>query len=364
LSEISKSRISPEALNSFCSRVFVKSGLPEEDARTAAEVLVASDMRGIESHGAARLNSYVEMIQKERFNARPNFTVIRETASTALVDGDNGLGLVIGPKANRLAMDKAEDCGSGWVTVRNSNHFGIAGYYPIQALERDLIGISMTNASPIVTPTYGKGRRIGTNPIAFACPGKEEPPIVIDMATSAAPFGKLEMAMLDKKPIPEGWAVDNRGLPTTNPHDFLEGGALVPLGSNPEQSSHKGFCLAVMVDMLTAVLSGANWGPFVPPFRVPQDPIENQPGKGLGHFFGALRIDGFTDVDTFKEQVDGWIRTFRATPAADGTPGVIIPGDPEREAEEDRRKHGIPFHQEVIDDLREVAGITGVNFDF
>ncbi len=342
----------------------MKCGLPEEDAQTAAEVLLAADMRGIESHGVARLNSYVEMIQKERFNARPNFTVIRDTASTALVDGDNGLGLVIGPKANLLAMDKAEDCGSGWVTVRNSNHYGIAGYYPIQALERDLIGISMTNASPIVTPTYGKGRRIGTNPIAFACPGKEEPPIVIDMATSAAPFGKLEMAMLDKKPIPEGWAVDNRGLPTTNPHDFLEGGALVPLGSKPELNSHKGYCLAVMVDMLTAVLSGANWGPFVPPFRVPQEPMENQPGKGLGHFFGALRIEGFTDVDIFKEQVDAWIRTIRATPAADGTPGVRIPGDPEREAEEDRREHGIPFHQEVIDDLHKVAGNTGIDFDF
>ena len=338
-------------------------GLPEKDAQTAAEVLVAADLRGIDSHGVSRLNSYVEMIHKGHFNPRPDITVIRETASTALVDGDNGLGLVVGPRANLMAMDKAEECGSGWVTVRNSNHYGIAGFYPIQALRKNLIGLSMTNASPIVTPTFGKGRRIGTNPIAIAFPGKKEPPIVIDMATSAAPFGKLEMAMLANRSIPEGWSVDSHGAPTTDPHDFLEGGALVPLGSKPEQSSHKGFCLAVMVDMLSAVLSGANWGPFVPPFRVPlMEPSGRQPGKGLGHFFGALKIDGFMDVDTFKEQVDDWIRTFRDTPAANGTPGVLIPGDPEREKEEDRRKNGIPLHEKVIDDLREVSGKTGVDF--
>lgn len=357
-------RFSHETLESFCTQVFIHQGFPEDDARIAAEVLITSDLRGIDSHGVARLHPYVDMLRRGKINPKPEITVVRETATTALVDGGGGSGLVIGPHANRIAMEKAEEYGSGWVSVRNSNHYGIAGYYPLQALKRDLIGWSMTNASPIVTPVNGAARKLGTNPIAIAFPGKEEPPIVIDMATSAAAFGKLEIAMRKGEPISNGWAIDAEGNPTLDPCKMRDGGALLPLGSFREQGGHKGYCLATMVDMLTAVLSGANWGPYVVPFVVVMNEPKKTVGKGLGHFFGAMQIEGFMDADEFKGQVDEWIRTIRQTPSAPNTEGVLIPGDPERIAEADRRENGIPLLSAVVENLEEVSQLTGVKLSY
>ena len=177
------------------TRVFRHFGVPEADARQAADVLATSDLRGIDSHGVARLHTYFDMLTLGRINPRPEVRIVRESPSTATVDGDNGLGLVVGPRANAIAMDKAEAVGSGWVSVCNTNHFGIAGYYPLQALKRDLIGWAMTNATKLVAPLWAAERMLGTNPIAIAFPGKEEPPIVIDMATSAVAYGKIEIAM-------------------------------------------------------------------------------------------------------------------------------------------------------------------------
>jgi LDH2 family malate/lactate/ureidoglycolate dehydrogenase len=359
-----KTRTYPhERLHEFSRRVFVHVGVPEVDARRAADVLVAADLRGIDSHGVARLHSYFEMLSLGRINPRPVVRIVRETLSTATMDGDNGLGLVVGPKANEIAMDKAEAAGSGWVSVRNSNHYGIAGYYVLQALGRDLIGWAMTNSTKLVAPLWGAERMLGTNPIAIAFPGKEEPAIVIDIATSAVAYGKVENAMRHQKPIPQGWAIDRHGRPTTDPRRMIEDGALLPLGSDRERGGHKGYALAMMVDVLSAVLSGANWGPFAPPF-VLRDEIPNRSvGKGLGHFFGALRIDAFIDLDEFKRQIDDLIRTLRATRPAPGTGGPLIPGDPEREAEKTRAKRGIPLVMPVIEDLRDIAKLTGIPFD-
>jgi LDH2 family malate/lactate/ureidoglycolate dehydrogenase len=288
---------------------------------------------------------------------------VRETLSTATVDGDNGLGLVVGPQANRIAMDKAEHAGSGWVGVCNTNHFGIAGYYVLDALRRDLIGLAMTNTTKIVTPLWGVERMLGTNPIAIAFPGREEPPIVIDMATSVVAFGKIEIAHRKNAPMPPGWAVDADGYPTTDPNAVFEGGAQLTLGSDYEHGGHKGYCLAAMVDILSCVLSGANWGPFAPPFALQQPLPARRVGKGIGHFFGAWRIDGFIDPDEFKRQIDDWIRTFRRTRPAPGTGGPLIPGDPEREAEAIRRAHGIPLLLPVVENLRSMANETGIPFD-
>ena len=201
--------------------------------------------------------------------------------------------------------------GSGWVSVCNTNHFGIAGYYPLQALKRDMIGWAMTNATKLVAPLWSAERMLGTNPIAIAFPGKDEPPIVIDMATSAAAYGKIEIAMRKRRPIPTGWAIDASGAVTEDPRAMIEGGALQPLGGDREHGGHKGYCLSAMVDILTSVLSGANWGPFAPPFALRQEIPERSVGRGIGHFFGALRIDGFIDPDEFKRQIDEWIRVFR-----------------------------------------------------
>ena len=288
---------------------------------------------------------------------------MRETASTATVDGDNGLGLVVGPQANRIAMDKADTAGTGWVAVRGSNHFGIAGYYVLQALERDQIGWAMTNTTPVVAPLWGAQRMLGTNPIAIAFPGDKEPPVVIDMATPAAAFGKVEMAVRKNESIPDGWAIDRDGSPTNDPHRMIDGGAMVPLGSERERGGHKGYCLSALVDILSGPLSGANWGPFTPPFTMAQAEAQRQVGIGLGHFFGAMRIDAFIDPGQFKRQIDDWIRTLRSTKPAPGTNGPLVPGDPEREAECIRRENGVPLVMPVVEDLREIAHQIAIPFD-
>src|SRR3989442_4372464 len=261
----------PEQLFEFSVRVFRHMGVPEEDARTAAAVLQAADLRGIDSHGVARLHSYFDMLALGRIEPNAIVTVVRESPSTATVDGGNGLGLVVGPKANAIAMEKAVAVGSGWVSVRNTNHYGIAGYYVLEALKRDLIGWSMTNATKSVAPLWGIERMLGTNPMAIAFPGLEEPPIVIDMATSATAYGKIEIAKRAGDPIPLGWAIDRDGAPTTDPNAMIDDGAQLPLGSDRDGGGHKGYGLAVMVDVLSAVLSGANWGPFTPPFALRQE---------------------------------------------------------------------------------------------
>jgi LDH2 family malate/lactate/ureidoglycolate dehydrogenase len=351
-----------EQLHQFSTRMFELFGVPADDARLAADVLAAADLRGIDSHGVARLHTYFDMLTLGRINPRPNPRVVRETPSTATFDGDNGLGLVIGPKANALAMEKAIAAGSGWVSVRNTNHFGMAAYYPLQALKRDLIGWAMTNSTKLVAPLWGAERMLGTNPIAIAFPGLTEPPIVIDMATSATAYGKIEIALRAGKPIPEGWAVDRNGHPATRPEQMIDGGAMVPLGGDRDHGGHKGYCLAAIVDILSCVLSGANWGPFAPPFALRQEIPTRSVGKGIGHFFGALRIDGFIDPDDFKSQIDEWVRVFRATKPAAGTPGVLIPGDPEREAECQRRVNGVPLAAAVVADLRDIGDRTGIPF--
>jgi len=352
-----------EALREFTTRVFLHFGVPKEEAAQAADVLASADLRGIDSHGVARLHTYFDLLSEGRINPKPQIKTIRSTLSTATVDGDNGLGLVVGPQANRIAMDMAEKAGSGWVSVCNTNHFGIAGYYVLQALERDLIGWAMTNSTSIVAPLWGMERMLGTNPIAVAFPGKEEPPIVIDMATCAAAYGKIEMARRKGEAIPAGWAIDKQGRVTTNPDDAVNGGALLPLGSDRERGGHKGYSLAIMVDMLSGVLSGANWGPFAPPFALRQEIPKRSVGKGIGHFFGAMRVDGFIDADSFKRQVDEYVRVFRAARPAPGTSGPLIPGDPEREAEKLRREKGVPLIMPIIEDLRDISAKTRIPFD-
>jgi L-2-hydroxycarboxylate dehydrogenase (NAD+) len=347
-------------LHEFCAGVFRHLGVPEGEARLAADVLSAADRRGIDSHGVARLRTYFDLLSIGKINPRARPRIARETASTATVDGDNGLGLVVGPWANDIAMEKADRAGTGWVAVCNTNHFGIAGYYVVKALERDMIGWAMTNSSRGVAPAGGAERMLGTNPIAIGFPTGEEPPIVIDMSTCAVPLGKIEIALRKGQSIPLGWAIDREGNPTTDPRAMIDGGALLPLGSDREHSAHKGYCLALAVDALSAVLSGANWGPFAPPFALRQPDPERVVGKGIGHFFGAMRIDAFRDPQEFKAQIDDVVRTLRATRPARGTPAVLIPGDPERAAEQERETAGIPLLPPVLEDLCEISRRTGV----
>ncbi|MFZ9236598.1 MAG: Ldh family oxidoreductase [Algoriphagus sp.] len=355
-------QFSYDHLYRFTYDMLLKIGCPEVDAQLAAKVLLSADLRGVDSHGVARLSGYVRLWEKGRINATPKLRVSYETPSTAVVDGDGGLGLVVAPFAMKVAMEKAKQVGTGWVSVKNSNHYGIAGYHAMMALEEDMIGISLTNASPLVAPTFSKERLLGTNPIAVAIPAREEPPFVADMATTTAANGKLEILQRKGLDTPSGWVQDKSGNPTTSANGVKDGGALLPLGGDREHGSHKGYALGAVVDILSAVLSGANYGPWVPPFVAFLDPLPNLVGEGIGHFFGAMRVDAFRPAEEFKGHMDQWIRRFRSAEPTPGHDKVLIPGDPERELELLRKKEGIPLLDPVIQDLTELGNKFGVSF--
>jgi len=347
--------VTEPALRAFTKNIFLSIGCSEEHANLATDVLIKADMRGIDSHGVARLIGYVRLWEKGRINARPNIKIVHETPTTATIDGDAGLGLVTAPFAMQIAIQKAEQFGSGWVAVRNSNHFGIAGYHALMAAEKDMIGYAVTNASPLVAPTFSNERMLGTNPICYAIPAGKYPPVVIDMATSAAANGKLEIAQRLGKQVPEGWIQDAGGNFATDPHALKAGGSLLPLGSDREHGSHKGFGLSAMVDIFSGVLSGANYGPWVPPFVSFLEPSANPVGAGIGHFVGAMRVDGFRPVEDFKGHMDNWIERFKSASTIDPSQKVIIPGEPELEAEIDRKQNGIPLIDAVVNDLNGLA---------
>jgi LDH2 family malate/lactate/ureidoglycolate dehydrogenase len=335
-------------------------GCSLQDATTAATVLISADLRGIDSHGVARLSGYLRLWEAGRINAKPNIRVVYETPSTAVVDGDAGLGLVVAPFAMQVAIDKAKNVGTGWVSVKNSNHFGIAGIHAMMALKEEMIGMAMTNASALVAPTFSNERMLGTNPIAVAIPANEQPAFVADFATTTAANGKLEILQRKNQDMPLGWAQDQDGHPSIDAHILRKQGALLPLGSDREHGSHKGYALGSIVDIFSAVLSGASYGPWAPPFPAYVPMPENQPGQGLGHFFGAMRVDAFRPAEEFKSHMDHWIERFRkATPSA-GNERVLIPGDPEREMEAVRIKDGIPLVELVEKDLHDIASRFGL----
>jgi LDH2 family malate/lactate/ureidoglycolate dehydrogenase len=350
-----------EDLKDFVARLFIELGASEANAKLGAEVLLSADVRGVDSHGVARLAGYVRLKEAGRIDLSAKPVVAHETPSTATLDGQSGLGLMVAPEAMALAIKKAEQCGTGWVAVSNSSHFGIAGYHAMMALPHDMIGIAMTNASALVAPTFSKERLLGTNPIAMAIPAGEEPPFVADFATTTASNGKLELLQRCGEPTPSGWVQDAEATASNDPDILKKGGALLPLGSDKERSSHKGYMLGSMVDILSGILSGANYGPWVPPFPAYVPMPANMPGKGIGHFFGAMRIDAFRKAHEFKAEMDNWIRRFRNAEAI-GEKQVVIPGDPERAMEKERRKFGIPIDNQLFEVMSQLADQYGVNF--
>jgi L-2-hydroxycarboxylate dehydrogenase (NAD+) len=349
-----------QTLLNFTKQIFIKIGCSEADADLAAVTLLSADLRGVDSHGVARLSGYIRLWEAGRINPAPEIRIVHETPSTAVVDGDAGLGLVVGPRAMEIAIAKSRNAGTGWVSVRNSNHYGIAGIHAMKALENEMIGIAMTNASPLVAPTYSLERLLGTNPIAVAIPAGEEPAFVADFATTTAANGKLEILQRKNQEAPLGWIQDKEGFQTPDAHALKSGGALLPLGGDKEHGSHKGYCLGAVVDIFSAVLSGAGYGPWAPPFvsflPLPADPV----GKGLGHFFGAMRVDAFRPADEFKSHMDNWIRRFRSAKPVPGQTRVEIPGDQEREISAVRLKEGINLLPPVEKDLKELGEKFGV----
>lgn len=351
-----------QQLYAFALNVFLKMGCSNEDANVATGVLLSADLRGIDSHGIARLVGYVRLWEAGRINATPNIQIVHETPSTAVVDGDKGLGLVVAPKAMQIAIEKAKQVGTGWVSVKNSNHFGIAGYHAMMAMSQDMIGMAMTNASALVAPTYAAEKMLGTNPIAVAIPAGKEAPFVADFATTTAANGKLEIAQRKNESIPTGWAQDAHGNASNDAHILKQGGALLPLGSEKELGSHKGYALGSIVDIFSGVLSGASFGPWAPPFPAYVPMPDNMPGEGLGHFLGAMRIDAFRPAEDFKSNMDLWLHRFRRAQPIAGQERVYVAGDIEREMEKQRMEKGIPLVDNIVQDLNALADKLAIPF--
>ncbi|MBN2638793.1 MAG: Ldh family oxidoreductase [Bacteroidales bacterium] len=347
----------------FTQSVFEHIGLTEREANQASEILMRAELRNISTHGLVRLPEYISLWKNNRITVKPEFKILHETPSTALVDGGKGLGLVTAPKAMNLAIEKAEVAGTGWVAVRNSYHFGIAGYYAMKALEKDMIGITMTNANPLVAPTFSLKGMLGTNPIAVAIPAKDEPPFVADFATAPVSRGKVDEWYQHGESVPEGLVQDERGILTNDAFALQNRGAIRTLGGDRVHASHKGYCISAIVDIFSAVFSGANFGPTVVPTLGYVKGKDGMVDNGIGHFFGAMRIDAFQTKDEFKKNMDDWIRTFRAAEPVEGEERVLIPGDPEREAEAVNMLNGIKLGKKSFEGLKSIAEEFDLDFD-
>jgi len=341
-------------------------GVPKDDAQVTADVLVAANLRGIDSHGVARTRRYVQGLRDGVMLAKPDIRIIHQTPVTALVDGGAGLGQVVGVEGMRFAIEKALQAGAGFVAVRNSNHYGIAGYYAMMALDEGLMGISMTNAATLVVPTFGRDAVLGTNPLSISVPTGEERPFVLDMATSVVTRGKVEEYDRLEKPLLRGWATDARGVPTDDPGAVLTnlrdraGGGILPLGGAGEElSGHKGYGLALLVDILCGVLPGAGYATYVYPKDDAGDPLPSN----IGHFFGALRVDSFRPLEEFKASMDDIIRILRNSAKAVEQECILIHGEKEFEMAEERMREGIPLHPKVARDLQAIGEELGVPFE-
>ena len=366
MSEEADVKVWPDSLRDFCAQVFEKMDVSPEDAAVTADVLVAASLRGIDSHGVARLKRYVNGLRDGVMIARPNIEIVHQTPCTALVDGGGGLGQPVGVRGMKLAIAKAREVGIGFVAVRNSNHYGIAGYYAMMALREELIGISMSNASVLVVPTFGKDAVLGTNPLSVAVPAGQERPFVLDMATSVVARGKLEEYNRQDKPLPLTWATDERGVPTADAARVLKnvltcaGGGILPLGgAREEDGGHKGYGLALVVDILCGVLAGAGYATTI----YPKDEEGRPLPANVGHFFGAIRVDAFRPLDEFKATMDDSIRRLKGSAKAEGAERIYIHGEKEFEEEERRRREGIPLHPKTVAMMQQIARELGVEYD-
>jgi L-2-hydroxycarboxylate dehydrogenase (NAD+) len=348
----------PERLTNFIGAILGKAGIEPADAAIVADVLVAADLRGIESHGVARLESYyVARLRAGRIEARPKVETVRETDTSILVDAGNGLGHPVAKRTMEKVIAKAREHGAAFGTVRNSNHYGIAGYYAMLGLEHDLVGMSSTNTLRFGAPTFGRDVMLGTNPFAYAVPAGDEPPFVLDFATTTVPRGKLEVYDRKGKLLAPGWAIDAQGDETLDPQVALKG-ALLPLGGlGVDNGGHKGYGLGLLADIFCGVLSAGKFGAALPLSG-------DAPAPGpISHWFTAFRIDGFRDVGDFKRDMDVELRGFKRSEKAPGHERIYVAGEIEHENTLRHRANGVPVHVKVWDRLEQLAGDLGVPFD-
>lgn len=342
-------------LRSFVAEAFERCGVPAADAAIAADVLVTSDLRGIESHGVARLHHYISLLRQGLIAAQTQVRMVREMPTALSLDAGSGLGLIAGHQAMQLCIARAREYGSAAVAVHGSTHYGIAGYYAMMALPHDMIGVAMTNASPNVVPFGGLQPMLGTNPLAYAIPCGEEPAIVVDMSTSGVSYGKIELALRAGTLIPPGWAIDGSGQVLTDPVAVSKDRRLLPLGGVEEGVGYKGFGLAMVVEALCHALAGAAMS-----MQITAVQARGARPNNIGHFFAAYRIDAFRDVDAFKADMDHLVRALRACPPAPGVERVLLPGEKEHLMVQERTRRGVPLHEQVMTSLRTIAAELGI----
>jgi len=352
-------KIGHQELQRFITHVFKKKGMSHEYAEICADVLSFADLRGIDSHGVARLSGYLRLIDTGRINVNPTVKFEQRKKTQLRVNADGAIGLLSAHLAMLECIKITHDYGTAWAGIFNSNHFGAAAHHAVQGFAHNYIGFAMTNASPLVVPANGIERMLGTNPICVAIPGKNGKSFILDMATSTAANGKLEIAQRQKKEIPDGWAIDPQGNSSNDPHILSQNGALLPLGSDSEHGFHKGYGLSAWVDIFSAVLPGASWGPWAPPFVSFLQPKPDAPGKGLGHFVGCWDMDGFNEISEIHDQLDDWMNRFKTSQSLQNQE-VLIPGEPEARMQAFRLENGIPIVEEVWNDLMNISAELNV----
>lgn len=351
-------RIPADRLRHFITRALATAGVHTSQGKIVADVLTAASLRGVDSHGVALLGWYLAMIRKGAISLSASPEVAREGGAVALIDAKNTLGAPVSVRAMDICLDLAEEFGIAAASVRNSNHFGMAAYYPLRALPRNMIGLAMTNASRLVAPTFGTEPMLGTNPLAVAVPAGRAFPYVLDMATSVRPFGRIVTAQKEGAALPDGVAIDSDGQPVHSAGTFIKAvrttfeAALLPLGSTADLSSYKGYGLALLVDILSGVLSGANYSKDVA--SDPEGPA------GIGHWFVAIDVARFMSPDRFRARMDALIEDLTTSRKAPGAARIYIPGEIEFETERERARDGIPFDAADLQSLRQIAESTGV----
>ncbi len=340
-------------LKDFCCQAYMKAGVPAAEAEIVAELLARSDLRGVETHGVMRLPIYIQRLQKGYVRAVCKITIVKEKGSTAFLEAHGSMGHVVAHKAMEIAIQKATEHGIGWVSVKDSGHFGAAGLFPMRALEKDFIGYVITNSAPIMAPYGGRERILGNNPLSFAFPTVQYPPIVLDMSISVVSAGKLILCRKRGEKIPLGWAYDKNGLPTEDPYEGYEGGGfLAAIGE------YKGYGMILVHEMLTSILTGGKWTQHIKSLYE-----EDKTGiQGTCHSFMAIDPDCFIGREIFKKEMDRYIKSIKESTKAQNVTEILMPGEPEYRTEAERLKQGIPLDSTTLQELVSLGKSLGISF--
>jgi LDH2 family malate/lactate/ureidoglycolate dehydrogenase len=345
-------RVSFADLKAFCCQAYIRAGVPAAEAEIIADLLVRSDLRGVETHGVTRLPIYIQRLQKGYVRQECQLTSIKDKGPTAFLEAHGSMGHIVAYRAMESAIARAEEYGIGWVSVKDSGHFGVAGLFPMMALKKDFIGYIVSNSAPMMFPSGGRERIIGNNPMAYAIPADKYPPVILDFSLGVVSSGKLILARKKGEKIPLGWAVDKEGLPTDDPYEGYEGGgSLLPVGG------HKGYGMVLIHEMLTAVLTGGKWTSSIKSLYQ-----EDETGiQGTCHSFAAIDPDCFIGRDEFKRAMDRYIKSIKESAKAKNCTEILVPGEPELRTETERLEHGIPLAPATMDELTVLGEALGIS---